>query len=554
MLLQSLKALRLTLAVMLSLYLAMRLGMNSPDWAVTSALIVSLGTIGQIRSRWWQRIVGNFVGGSLGFFVIWWLAQDPFTIMLCAALFGSLCTYISLTNFQYKDLWRWVIIGFIIVFSASLSNPNHAFSVLFDRVGCVFIGSSVIFIFNLVWPLEYAASWQKQYHVILEKLAILLNKEDVDAVALYLDLSQKIDLLRQSLSLNYSDYRSIYAQEYNLINSIYALEKLSRHLYSLRMQHALDDQAKAWINAAIAAAKEHETIPPIAMVHSPRYASLLTLIAADLQGIGDKNTTTDAQSRFRWQWQNRMFSAGTDSAFTSALLFFVSCILSLLLWRYGWPGGPLVMLLTAVLLVMCQYGERISPKGFAIGFSVGTLFAFPIFVFLLPNLHNANAFWLSMLLIYFPIAFVMNGQYKVRAIPFIAFAVAVMVNANSHNYVPGNDYFNGYTTFLFALVAVITISSATLSLLVINDTETRLKTQIEGWAKERQRFLSQRSPDRSKILARLERRTDIIISMYSKLDPAQQEQWRRRVSTIPLMLTRIQRWEQVEVPSSALSA
>ena len=106
MLLQSLKALRLTLAVMLSLYLAMRLGMNSPDWAVTSALIVSLGTIGQIRSRWWQRIVGNFVGGSLGFFVIWWLAQDPFTIMLCAALFGSLCTYISLTNFQYKDLWR----------------------------------------------------------------------------------------------------------------------------------------------------------------------------------------------------------------------------------------------------------------------------------------------------------------------------------------------------------------------------------------------------------------------------------------------------------------
>lgn len=129
-----------------------------------------------------------------------------------------------------------------------------------------------------------------------------------------------------------------------------------------------------------------------------------------------------------------------------------------------------------------------------------------------------------------------------------------MVNANSHNYVPGNDYFNGYTTFLFALVAVITISSATLSLLVVNDTETRLKTQIEGWAKERQRFLSQRNPDRSKILARLERRTDIIISMYSKLDPAQQEQWRRRVSTIPLMLTRIQRWEQVEVPSSAVSA
>ncbi len=546
MLLQSLKALRLTLAVMLSLYIAMRLGMHSPDWAVTSALIVSLGTIGQVRSRWWQRIVGNFVGGCIGFFVIWWLAQDPFTIMLCAALFGSVCTYISLTNFQYKDMWRWVLIGFIIVFSASLSNPSHAFSVLFDRVGCVFIGSSVIFIFNLLWPLEYAASWQSQYHAILEKLDSLLNKEDVDAVTLYLDLSQKIDLLRQSMSLNYSDYRAIYSHEYNLINKIYALEKLSRHLYSLRMQHALDSQTKAWISAAIAAAKAHQTIPPMTMAHSPRYASLLTLIAADLHDIVQKNATTDAQSRFRWQWQNRMFSAGTDSAFSSALLFFVSCILSMLLWRYGWPGGPQVMLLTAVLLVMCQYGERMSPKGFAIGFSLGTLFAFPIFIFLLPSLHSANAFWLSMLLIYFPMAFVINGQYKVRTLPFIAFAVAVMVNANSHNYVPGNDYFNGYTTFLFALVAVITISSGALSLLVVNDTETRLKAQIDGWVKERQRFFNRRSQARSKILVRLERRTDIILSMYSKLDPAQQENWRKRVSTIPLMLTRIQRWEHLD--------
>ncbi|ACR69941.1 FUSC family protein [Edwardsiella ictaluri] len=554
MLLQSLKALRLTLAVMLSLYIAMRLGMHSPDWAVTSALIVSLGTIGQIRSRWWQRIVGNFVGGSIGFFVIWWLAQDPFSIMLCAALFGSVCTYISLTHFQYKDMWRWVIIGFIIVFSASLSSPSRAFSVLFDRVGCVFIGSSVIFIFNLLWPLEYAASWQKQYHAILEKLDTLLNKDDADAVALYLELSQKIDLLRQSLSLNYGDYRIIYAHEYNVINSIYALEKFSRHLYSLRMQHALDSQTKAWISAAITAVKAYEPIPPVTMAHSSRYASLLTLIAADLHSIVQKNASTDAQSRFRWQWQNRMFSAGTDSAFTSSLLFFVSCILSLLLWRYGWPGGPQVMLLTAVLLVMCQYGERMSPKGFAIGFSIGTLFAFPIFIFLLPNLHNANAFWLSMLLIYFPVAFVMNGQYKVRAIPLIAFAVAVMINANSHNYVPGNDYFNGYTTFLFALIAVITISSAVLSLLVVNDTETRLKAQIEGWAKERQRFLSHRGQERSKILVRLERRTDIILSLYSKLDPAQQEIWRKRISAIPLMLTRIQRWEYLETPATSTSA
>lgn len=114
--------------------------------------------------------------------------------------------------------------------------------------------------------------------------------------------------------------------------------------------------------------------------------------------------------------------------------------------------------------------------------------------------------------------------------------------------------FNGYTTFLFALIAVITISSAVLSLLVVNDTETRLKAQIEGWAKERQRFLSHRGQERSKILVRLERRTDIILSLYSKLDPAQQEIWRKRISAIPLMLTRIQRWEYLETPATSTSA
>ncbi|MGL4625618.1 MAG: FUSC family protein, partial [Plesiomonas shigelloides] len=101
-------------------------------------------------------------------------------------------------------------------------------------------------------------------------------------------------------------------------------------------------------------------------------------------------------------------------------------------------------------------------------------------------------------------------------------------------------------TFVFVIAAVLLISVAALTLFVVNDTETRLKAQIEGWVKERRRFLTDKNYNRAKTLARLERRTDIIISMYNKLDSNQQQKWRNKVASIPLMLTRIQRWGEIK--------
>ena len=546
MLLQILKATRLTIAILLSFYIAIRLGMHSPGWAITSVLVVSLGTIGEIQAKWWQRIVGNFAGGVAAFFMVWWLAEDPVTIMLAAALFGGVCTYISLTNFLYKDMWRWIIIGFVIVFSASVSQPDKAFPVLFDRVGCVFIGSTIIFVFSALWPLEYIESLQKQYHGLLSNLKDILDKDDGDPVDVFLAFVQKISAFRTMLSSNYSDYRAVYSRDFNVINRVYALEKLGRHLYSLKMQHALTAPVKEWVINSLIAVKDHQELPRLGVEAHGRYGSLIRLIEDDFDELVRKDMTTSEMSRFRWQWQNRMFSAGTDSPLTSSFLFFISSITAMVLWRHGWPGGGVVMLLTSVLLVSCQYGERMSPKSYAIGFSVGTVYAFPIFIFLLPNLHNAEAFWLGMVMIFFPLAFLMYGKYQMKAISFMAFATAVMVNSNSKNYVPSDGYFESYVTFVFVIAAVLLISVAALTLFVVNDTETRLKAQIEGWVKERRRFLTDKNYNRAKTLARLERRTDIIISMYNKLDSNQQQKWRNKVASIPLMLTRIQRWGEIK--------
>lgn len=170
------------------------------------------------------------------------------------------------------------------------------------------------------------------------------------------------------------------------------------------------------------------------------------------------------------------------------MYIFITILFSLILWRHNWPGGNIVVLLTAIILVMCQYGERVSPRNLLIGFIIGTIYAFPVFIFLLPNLHNANAFWLGLIIMYFPLVFIMYGEYKSRTISAIAFAITIMINVNSHNYIPSSTYINNYITFVFVLIAVVLISSAALNLLIIKDTETRLRMQINVWTKEKDIF------------------------------------------------------------------
>ncbi|WKS82580.1 FUSC family protein [Edwardsiella tarda] len=222
----------------------------------------------------------------------------------------------------------------------------------------------------------------------------------------------------------------------------------------------------------------------------------------------------------------------------------VSLFLCMTLWRAGWPNGGMVMMLTAIIMVSCQYGERMSPKAYFLGFSGGCIYAFPFFILILPMIHNQNAFWLYLLLMYFPLAFMMNGTNK--KLGLLSFGVAVISNTNSHNYIPMNGYFELYTDFIWVVLAVMLISSATLSLLVVNDTETRLSTQIKAWANERQRLIKLGNYNQVKTIARLERRTEIILSMYSKLDPSLQRKWQSKVMRIPLMLTRIQRWSYIK--------
>ncbi|WP_370548550.1 FUSC family protein [Edwardsiella tarda] len=541
MFIRILKSFRLCIALEASLAIAMRLGFHSPAWAATSVLVVSVGTLGEMQGKWWQRIIGNTIGCSCSFFMIWWLADRPNILELVACLFCAGMAYVSLTHFLYRNLCRWIIIGFIIVFGAGVSTPENALSILQDRIGCVFIGSTVIFLLCTIWPIEYIGGIKSQYHDIFILLDEWLEAPQSESMKFFMNFQNKISTIRTQLSVNYADFRAIQKTDLNVINRLYYLENLGRHIYSLKALSLDSTEVITWVKLSIASLANKETVK---ILNPDKKHSLIALIEHDFSKLKSINNKTSQLSLLRWQWQNRMFSAGTDSPLVSTMVMLVSLFLCMTLWRAGWPNGGMVMMLTAIIMVSYQYGERMSPKAYFLGFSGGCIYAFPFFILILPMIHNQNAFWLYLLLMYFPLAFMMNGTNK--KLGLLSFGVAVISNTNSHNYIPMNGYFELYTDFIWVVLAVMLISSATLSLLVVNDTETRLSTQIKAWANERQRLIKSGNYNQVKTIARLERRTEIILSMYSKLDPSLQRKWQSKVMRIPLMLTRIQRWSYIK--------
>lgn len=224
-----------------------------------------------------------------------------------------------------------------------------------------------------------------------------------------MNFQNKIIAIRTQLSVNYADFRTIPKTDLNVINRLYYLENLGRHIYSLKALSLDSTDVITWVKLSIASLANKETVK---ILNPDKKHSLIALIEHDFSRLKNINNKTNQLSLLRWQWQNRMFSAGTDSPLVSTMVMLVSLFLCMTLWRAGWPNGGMVMMLTATIMISCQYGERMSPKAYFLGFSDGCIYALPFFILILPMIHNQNAFWSHLLLMYFLLAFMMNGNNK----------------------------------------------------------------------------------------------------------------------------------------------
>ncbi|CAN5371519.1 FUSC family protein [soil metagenome] len=129
------------IAAMLAYYIALRIGLNRPYWAIITCYIVAQPLAGAVLSKAVFRMIGTAIGGTVAIILVPNLVSIPELLSLALALWLGLCTYVSLldrTPRSYIALLAGYTAG-IIGFPA-VSAPDTIFTIASLRVQEIVIG------------------------------------------------------------------------------------------------------------------------------------------------------------------------------------------------------------------------------------------------------------------------------------------------------------------------------------------------------------------------------------------------------------------------------
>ncbi|MDT3250689.1 FUSC family protein [Serratia sp. root2] len=136
-------ALRNSLAMCLSLWVAFVLNLDEPYWALTSAAVVSFPTFGGVISKSIGRIIGSLIGAAASVAIAGHCLNDPWLFTLFIAAWIGLCTYIS-NHYQNNVSYAFALAGYtaaIIAFgTVNVTDTQQIFDIAQARVCEVITG------------------------------------------------------------------------------------------------------------------------------------------------------------------------------------------------------------------------------------------------------------------------------------------------------------------------------------------------------------------------------------------------------------------------------
>ncbi len=200
-------ALRLTLAAVLSCTIAFALELAQPGWAITTAVIVSLPSLGAIVSKSLARAGGTVIAALMVQVIACFSLNDSHLLIIFTILWVTLCTFIA-SLYRGDKAYAWAVAGFtaaIIAFSAaSAPDPVTTFYVTEARVSEVLVGIVSALTITAVLPASQSdkdqliTSFRALHQKILDHAyAALLDTTDLNQLR-----SNHIQLSSQALDLN----------------------------------------------------------------------------------------------------------------------------------------------------------------------------------------------------------------------------------------------------------------------------------------------------------------------------------------------------------------
>jgi uncharacterized membrane protein YccC len=128
-------------AAMLALYLAMRIGLPRPFWAMLTAYVVAQPLTGSVRSKAVYRVVGTILGSAATVYLVPLLANSPELLTLALALWVAVCLYVSLLD-RTPRAYLFMLAGYtaaLIGFPA-VTDPASVFDIALARVEEITLG------------------------------------------------------------------------------------------------------------------------------------------------------------------------------------------------------------------------------------------------------------------------------------------------------------------------------------------------------------------------------------------------------------------------------
>lgn len=140
----------------LALWLAMRLGLEQPSWALMTAFIVAQPLSGMVVQKGLARLAGTVVGTCMSVVFIGLFAQTPGLFLLTLALWLALCTAAST---QLRSAWAYafVLAGYTaaIIALPAINTPLQVFDQAVARCTEICLGICCATLTSaLVWPLR----------------------------------------------------------------------------------------------------------------------------------------------------------------------------------------------------------------------------------------------------------------------------------------------------------------------------------------------------------------------------------------------------------------
>ena len=129
------------LAAMLAYYLALRIGLTRPYWAVSTSYIVAQPLAGAVVSKAVFRLGGTLLGGAAAVLLVPNLVDAPELLSLALALWLGLCLYLSLQDRTPRS-YVFLLAGYTasIIGFPSVNAPDAIFQTAVLRVEEIAIG------------------------------------------------------------------------------------------------------------------------------------------------------------------------------------------------------------------------------------------------------------------------------------------------------------------------------------------------------------------------------------------------------------------------------